>query len=553
MLFRFGNFELDQQRAELRGPDGAPVKLRRKTFDMLTLFAGNAGRIVSKQELTKAIWPKVHIGEDSLFQCVREIRAALGDEHHQMLKVVSGRGYLFDIEVSAPDAARLPRVEPPGAAAASERPGWRWFGLSGIMTPAGALAGFSALVGLAVGTPILAPNFLFKPKPPTIAVMPIAAAGNDDQLVAMAAVVTTRLTDGLAKIANIRVVAPPAPAGNARADYIVKGELQKTDDAWRLQARIVAAATGEVQPVSAISVDIKNVAPPVQQSRLAAGIGHQLAQRFNASFYGTRPGAAQAGSGKAAIEQAIASINRTTRERFGEAQTMLEKALKEDRDNVDVEVALAGLKMRGVQMSWYGAEERIAAASSAKGMLEHALRVRPNSLPALEAYCRFLVATNEFVDGLVACAWTLSLNPWDGMALYHVGMSQLQLGRFDDALETFKLADRYDTPVVSRWTWLLGAGIACVLMDRPEEAVSWLERSIAITPASGRPYMVLAAAYLRLGRTEEARADMAKALALRPGSTAANVALPFKNTSPVYRMAVGRVLKANIEAGLPER
>jgi DNA-binding winged helix-turn-helix (wHTH) protein len=72
MLYRFENFELDPPRAELRGADGTRIKLRRKTFDMLILFATNPGRVLSKQELAEAIWPNVTVGEDSLFQCIRE-------------------------------------------------------------------------------------------------------------------------------------------------------------------------------------------------------------------------------------------------------------------------------------------------------------------------------------------------------------------------------------------------------------------------------------------------------------------------------------------------
>ncbi len=98
-MLRFAGFELDQQRAELRGPDGGAIKLRPKTFDMLRLFAANAGRVLSKQELMTAVWPDVHVGEDSLFQCIREIRTALGDDQRQIVKLVSGRGYLFEAEV----------------------------------------------------------------------------------------------------------------------------------------------------------------------------------------------------------------------------------------------------------------------------------------------------------------------------------------------------------------------------------------------------------------------------------------------------------------------
>ncbi|HLF24122.1 MAG TPA: tetratricopeptide repeat protein, partial [Burkholderiales bacterium] len=134
-----------------------------------------------------------------------------------------------------------------------------------------------------------------------------------------------------------------------------------------------------------------------------------------------------------------------------------------------------------------------------------------------------------------------------------IGLAQFQLGRFDDALETFKQADRYDTPEVSRWTWLLGAGLTYLLMEQPADAVPWLQRSIAITPGSGRTHMLLAAAYHELGRTDDAKAAMAKGLELRPGSNRANVRLPSKNASPVFLAAADRIERAFVAAGLPER
>jgi len=181
------------------------------------------------------------------------------------------------------------------------------------------------------------------------------------------------------------------------------------------------------------------------------------------------------------------------------------------------------------------------------------LRTRPGSIPVLQAYCRFLNATNEFTESLVACARTLAFDPWNGMALYHMGLAQLPLGRFEDALATFKRADRFDTPQVSRWTWLLGAGVSYLMMGRDEEALPWLQRSIAITPASGRPLALLAAAYQRLGRTDEANAALAQALKLRPGSTVSNLGIPTKNVSTVYIEARNRIKQALLAAGLPER
>jgi hypothetical protein len=42
----------------------------------------------------------------------------------------------------------------------------------------------------------------------------------------------------------------------------------------------------------------------------------------------------------------------------------------------------------------------------------------------------------------------------------HRALGEVYLGRFDDTLATFRQADRYDTLPASRWTWLLGTGMA---------------------------------------------------------------------------------------------
>jgi DNA-binding winged helix-turn-helix (wHTH) protein/tetratricopeptide (TPR) repeat protein len=566
-VLSFAGFELDRQRAELRGPDGGVIKLRPKTFDLLILFVGSPGRILSKQELMEAVWPNIHVGEDSLFQCIRELRTALGDDHRQIVKLVSGRGYMFEAEVVATPAAGQTNPPTPELTVSSEAAGGIAAPRFGLRLPIAAAVSLAAIVGLAVATPIFRPDISVK-RTPVIAVMPMAEANQDPQTAAMAAAVIERLTDGLAKIDNIRVVAPNAgkqatpaelaSASPADADYVVRNELSKGQQSWTLRTRMVKTATGEVEAIPALTVDDRGLDSDLLQTRLAAGIGHLLAVRINALVDAdAKPVAtdntSRQGSAKVVIEQATASIMQTSRERFAAAQTMVEKALSSDPDNVDLEVAFAALQLRGVQMAWYNPEESIAAEKNAQLMLERALRVKPNNIPVLEAYCRFLNATNQFVESLVACARTLAFDPWDGMMLYHMGLAHIQLGRFEDALATFKQADRYDTPQVSRWTWLLGVGWSYAMMGRYEEAVPWLERSVAITPASGRPLILLAAAYQRLGRADEAKATLAKALQVRPGSTVSNIKLPLKNSSPAFLAASDKIKEAMVEAGLPDR
>nr|WP_283842570.1 winged helix-turn-helix domain-containing protein [Bradyrhizobium sp. JYMT SZCCT0428] len=619
----FAGFELDPQRARLRGPGGEAIRLRPKSFDMLQLFVTNAGRVLSKQDLIDAIWPNVHVGDDSLFQCVREIRAALGDDQRQLIKLVSGRGYLFDGQVTVGpgglgDEAQVPvatagveAVAVARAALAAEPARKRLrFGLRAALATA---AGLGAVVGLAFAAPIFVPDFIFARKPPavaaeqpvgvgegqklaelaasvadrlsaavslaaaapvltpdtmfprkspTIAMMPIVGVG-DSQLVAeMAGDVTDRLTDGLARIDKLRVLAPrsqmasavPQPVGaHPEADFVVSGELRLEGGAWTIQARMSNGATGELRWTNSVSVGIEKSDMTLQQIRLAAGVGHPLALRINAMI-NAGPAATDddlaGGTAKVVIEQAMASINQTTPERFKAAQTMLEKAIAADPGNVDLAAALAAHLLRGIQMTWYNKAEVGETQRAAQSMLEQALRAKPTYIPVLEAYCRLLNTTNQFIESLVACGRVLTFDPWDGLAIYNLGLGQLRLGRFEDALATFKLAEQFDTPRTARWTWLLGAGLTLVVMDRNEEAIPYLTRSIAITPATGRSHAVLAIAYHRTGRTDEAKAALAKTMELRPGSTIANIRLDPKNASPVYNEASKRVEDTLLALGM---
>ena len=549
-MLRFAGFGLDRHRAELRRPTGEAVKLRPKALAMLTLFLANPGRVLSKQELMDAVWPNVHVGEDSLFQCIRELRAALGDDQRQLVRVVSGRGYLFEAEVSEESPTGPAEAPSPAAQVAANAGGAVDQGRPSRQAgprrrAAVAIGGFVTAVGLAFAALLIGPSLLMGAGPPVIAVMPMTAA--DDGGEAMAAAVTTDLADGLSQIDNIRLVVPQAAQ---QANFVVNGEISRTSSSWELRARMTRTATGEV--VWATHVSAARDGQGAQQSRLAAGVGYPLALRINALVNSEPRPAGSEGGEKVVIEQATAALTQTSRERFGTSQAMLEKALAANPDNVDLAVALAAVQLRGVQMVWYSPAESATAQANAGLILQRALRLKPTSIPILDAYCRFLNATNEFTDSLVVCARTLNFNPWHGPALNHIGLAQLQLGRFEDALASFEQADRYGTPQVSRWTWQLSVGMTYLVMGRSADALPWLEASIAITPASGRSHMLLSAAYMALGRPAEAQAAMEKGMALRPGSNLGNVILPTKNASPVFIRATEWIAKAFLTAGLPE-
>jgi TolB-like protein/Tfp pilus assembly protein PilF len=112
---RFGEFRLDPARAELTR-SGQPVALRPKTFSLLQLFVASPGRVLAKDELLAALWPKAVVTEGSLTQCVTELRAALGDPGESLIKTVPRQGYRFDADVLPDAEGSAPTLDKPSIA-----------------------------------------------------------------------------------------------------------------------------------------------------------------------------------------------------------------------------------------------------------------------------------------------------------------------------------------------------------------------------------------------------------------------------------------------------
>ena len=126
----FGGFVLDLARGALLH-DGSEVRLRAKSLDVLAYLVRHPGRLIAKQELMEGIWPDAAVTDDSLVQCLVEIRRALGDDQ-AWIHTARGRGYRFDGDVRPlVDSEVLPaapergaRTSPDRVAAPSRGPAW---------------------------------------------------------------------------------------------------------------------------------------------------------------------------------------------------------------------------------------------------------------------------------------------------------------------------------------------------------------------------------------------------------------------------------------------
>ena len=97
--YRFGDFVLDLEGGFLRR-EGNEVPLRPKTFDVLKYLVQHHGKLVSKNELVEVVWPNTAVTDNSLSQCLFEIRRAIGDDEQIAIRTVARRGYVFDVPVA---------------------------------------------------------------------------------------------------------------------------------------------------------------------------------------------------------------------------------------------------------------------------------------------------------------------------------------------------------------------------------------------------------------------------------------------------------------------
>jgi DNA-binding winged helix-turn-helix (wHTH) protein len=80
---------------ELRTTNGEHVDLRPRSLAVLRLLAENSGCLVRKNEIIAEVWGDVVVTDDSLTQCIADIRKAIADQEHRILRTVPRRGYML--------------------------------------------------------------------------------------------------------------------------------------------------------------------------------------------------------------------------------------------------------------------------------------------------------------------------------------------------------------------------------------------------------------------------------------------------------------------------
>ena len=104
MRYDFADLTLDiESRQLMRGE--CVLHLSPKAMDLLAILLSKANRVVPKKDLYDQLWPATFVVDGNLPVLIREIRGALADKEHQIIRTVHGTGYSLAIAVHDDGAA----------------------------------------------------------------------------------------------------------------------------------------------------------------------------------------------------------------------------------------------------------------------------------------------------------------------------------------------------------------------------------------------------------------------------------------------------------------
>jgi TolB-like protein len=254
-VLRFDRFALDLARGCLRAGD-QEVDLRPKTFEVLCYLAQNAGLLVSKPELFEAVWANVSVCDDSLVQCIRELRQKLGDVDRRLIKTVSRRGYFLDATVSAqaPQSAAESVVRRQAIIRAVPRRGYQFVAPVARVSPD---SGAETQSAPAAAPPGGSDTDRTPSDKPSIAVLPFTNIGGDPEQAYFADGMVEEIITALSRFSGLLVIAPNSSlAYKGRSvdvkqvgrelgvRYVLEGSVRKAANRLRITGQLIDAASG---------------------------------------------------------------------------------------------------------------------------------------------------------------------------------------------------------------------------------------------------------------------------------------------------------------------
>jgi len=508
--YAFSDVLYDPQRGELSRA-GKVSRLRPQTGAVLAYLLDRPRAVVTKEELLREVWPNLVVTENSLVQCVREIRRELGDDDGSILRTAQRRGYVLESDVQR---------------AASKAEGKR------------------------------------TDKRLTIVVMPLANVGDDPGQAWFAEALADDLTTDLGRIPEALVISRNTAhtyrdrAIDIRAvgreigvRYVVEGSVRR-----RLDDVVVSLSLSETDggtQVWAERFEAERANLDALQRSMAAhvanAIGGQLFRAESARIERKAPSSLDA---QDLAMRAWATWFRTDPEANAEAQRLAREALQLDPDCVRALVTLAHTLITDIVFRKVTDIEQTAAEVEAAARRAAALDPHNNMVYAPLGTA--VTYQGRFEEALGIFDMQLSVNANFPFTHIWIGITNLFMGRPTAAIPCFQRAIELNPRAPALSTLYRNIAVAHVHAGNDSDALAFAERSVRLPNPWARSYETLAAVYGIHGLLDDGRAAVNVLLQRWPGYSIAQHRAEMVSRRPAFLAQRERYLDGLRRAGLPE-
>lgn len=476
---RFGGFTLDLARGLLLDANGGEVPLRAKSLDLLRVLAFGAGRTLSKDELLDAVWPGVHVTEDSLFQCVRDVRRALGDPEGRVLRTIQRRGYLLDAAVERVGASLPALPAPPGGG------------------------------------------------PPALVVLPLECIGGGAGEAAFAEGLSEEMGTVLSRsrwfsliarnsaFAAARRTADPRRIGlDLGARYVLRGSVRRGAGRLRIACALADTAIGLqlwADRFEGGAGDIFDLQDKIAEA-VAGAVEPELRE---AEVARARAKPTENLDAYDLTLRALPQIHAPTREGGAETLNLLRRAAALDPGYALPRALAASCQSQRVLQGWAAPSDREEGIRFA----QEAVAAGRDDPAALHFAARgLLVLGPDHAAAAAAAARSLALSPHSAEVLGTAGFVAAVLGRWEEAIPHLERAaslSPLDPELGYHFNWL---SISHLATGRHEAALDWGRRALAEMPAWMGGHRQVIAALALLGRLGEAESAARRFREVLPGA-----------------------------------
>jgi adenylate cyclase len=507
-MVSLGAARVDLGAEQVFGPDGRATTLRPQSFAVLRLLIAKVGRLVTKDELQNAVWPGIVVTDDSLVQCIGEIRKALGDDARKLVETVPRRGYRL---VPAPTAAR--------SAA------WR-------ESRAAAFGATLVLVALGIGAWQTRGAEEAPSHTPVVAVLPFDSMAGENETY-LGPGVAEDVISMLARTPDVAVIARGSSfaygdkprdvreIGEALgADYVLEGSVRREGDKLRIIAQLEDTETG--QHVWADRFDRVGTDPWALVDEVSGRIIFALAgERGEIKRAQFREAWGKDTTSLGEYDYFLRGLdvymNAGSPDELARAGAIWEEGLEHYPDSALLKTKLGWRHWTAAWRYWDDLEHNFAEADR---LVSEAL-AQDDLSPEVQRSAHWLNAfvlmqRGDYDEGVAEAERTIAITPYDARVLRQLTDVLIANGEYDLALDWLARAEprepgREDEYVLQR-------ALIFRLMGRYDEAEAEYAK---VENPDVYPRLSRAIALVNLGRIDEARAAVLGALADNPDFTQA--------------------------------